>query len=310
MPQRYSQNLMCRLGATVVLRSACTPAAVTLEPRRSRDVSAGRLLTARSPSSVNATSSARYSLLSSGDTTAGNRRTIMPMASSVVFVSAPAASPAHHTRPSTQRTPAALWRRLERTSSRPSATQPPPAPSPTAPPAYPPTHTPSPAAAVLACSASRPGWRGSSPCVSSSPSVRAGGGPSTAPASLCGGCASPPRVGGKTPADEVGQRHHHAPLSTLLLSAVHPVTLYTQPAKHHATASSEQCTSHSTSTCLCLSPQRCHVNDARYIRRCWYNSDAVHTCGTWTGTLRAGGRLRFRLLLAPRGGHALTSGHA
>jgi hypothetical protein len=38
------------------------------------------------------------------------------------------------------------------------------------------------------------------------------------------------------PADEVGQCHHHAPLSTLLLSAVHPVTLYTHSAKHRATA--------------------------------------------------------------------------
>jgi hypothetical protein len=44
---------MCRLGAAVVLRSACTPAAVTLShQRRSRDVSAGRLLSARTPASV------------------------------------------------------------------------------------------------------------------------------------------------------------------------------------------------------------------------------------------------------------------
>jgi hypothetical protein len=44
---------MCRLGAAVVLRSACTPAAVTLEQwRRSRVVSAGRLLNARTPASV------------------------------------------------------------------------------------------------------------------------------------------------------------------------------------------------------------------------------------------------------------------
>jgi hypothetical protein len=28
--RRYSQRTMCRLGAAVVLRSACTPAAVTL----------------------------------------------------------------------------------------------------------------------------------------------------------------------------------------------------------------------------------------------------------------------------------------
>ena len=46
MPRRY-QNSMCRLGAAVVLRSACTPAAVTLPQKRtSRAVSAGRLLTA------------------------------------------------------------------------------------------------------------------------------------------------------------------------------------------------------------------------------------------------------------------------
>ena len=64
--------------------------------------------------------------------------------------------------------------------------------------------------------------------VSTSPTPpSAPAGPRTVPASLCGGCASPPRVGGKTPADEVGQCHHHAPLSALLLSAVHPVTLYT-----------------------------------------------------------------------------------
>jgi hypothetical protein len=53
MPRRYSHNLMCRLGAAVVLRSACTPAAVALgQSRRSRDLSAGRLLNARIPTSV------------------------------------------------------------------------------------------------------------------------------------------------------------------------------------------------------------------------------------------------------------------
>jgi hypothetical protein len=49
----YSQSSMCRLGAAVVLRSACTPAADTLEQWvRLSDVSAGRLLSARSASSV------------------------------------------------------------------------------------------------------------------------------------------------------------------------------------------------------------------------------------------------------------------
>ena len=33
MARRYSQRVMCRLGAAVVLRSACTPAAVTLLQR-------------------------------------------------------------------------------------------------------------------------------------------------------------------------------------------------------------------------------------------------------------------------------------
>ena len=50
MPQRYYQRMMCRLGAAVVVRSACTPAAVTVsQPVRSRNVSEGRQLTARSP---------------------------------------------------------------------------------------------------------------------------------------------------------------------------------------------------------------------------------------------------------------------
>ena len=33
MPRRYTEDSMCRLGAAVVLRSACTPAAVTLLQR-------------------------------------------------------------------------------------------------------------------------------------------------------------------------------------------------------------------------------------------------------------------------------------
>jgi hypothetical protein len=53
LPRRYSHDSMCRLGAAMVLRSACTPAAVTLEQtRRSREVSAGRMLNARSPAFV------------------------------------------------------------------------------------------------------------------------------------------------------------------------------------------------------------------------------------------------------------------
>jgi hypothetical protein len=153
----------------------------------------------------------------------------------------------------------APWWRLERTASRPAATQPPPAPSPTAPPAYPPTHTPSPAAAVLACSASRldnleAGWRGSSPCVSSPPSARAGGGPRTAPASLCGGCASPPRVGGKTPADEEADEvpPPRAALHPAAVSCAPCDTVHTHPAKHHATASSEQCAPLTTTSTLSL----------------------------------------------------------
>jgi hypothetical protein len=30
----YSQRMMCRLGAAVVLRSACTPASVTMQARK------------------------------------------------------------------------------------------------------------------------------------------------------------------------------------------------------------------------------------------------------------------------------------
>jgi hypothetical protein len=59
--------------------------------------------------------------------------------------------------------------------------------------------------------------------------ARAGEGPRTALVLLCGGCASPPRVVGQTLAEMmVGRTTTHA-LSALLLSAVHPVTLYTHP---------------------------------------------------------------------------------
>jgi hypothetical protein len=76
-------------------------------------------------------------------------------------------------------------------------------------------------------------------------------------------------------------------------AALHPAavscapcdTVHTHPAKHHATARSEQCAPLTRSHLLvrvprpwhCLSPQRCNVNDARYIRRCWCSSDAVNT---------------------------------
>ena len=66
MARRYSQNpMMRRLGAAVVLRSACTPAAVTLlQQKRSREVSAGRLLSARTPTSVTLSHQWRLSVFS------------------------------------------------------------------------------------------------------------------------------------------------------------------------------------------------------------------------------------------------------
>jgi hypothetical protein len=116
----------------------------------------------------------QVSPLSSSD---NHRSTSMPCPRRWSAVSAPAASPAHRTRPSTQRTPAAPWRGLERTQSRPPAPQP---PSPPAPPADPPTHTPSPAAAALACSASRPENLDAGEAARRV-SARAGGVPRTAP---------------------------------------------------------------------------------------------------------------------------------
>jgi hypothetical protein len=56
--------------------------------------------------------------------------------------------------------------------------------------------------------------------------------------------------------------------------------------------------------CHCLSPQRCNVNDALYIRRCWCSSDAVHTRGR-TGTLgEARGRVKIFAGAAWGGSHS------
>jgi hypothetical protein len=58
---------MCRLGAAVVLRSAGTPAAVTLtQLLRLTETSAGRLLTARTPASVTLTQQLMLSEVSAG----------------------------------------------------------------------------------------------------------------------------------------------------------------------------------------------------------------------------------------------------
>jgi hypothetical protein len=69
---------------------------------------------------------------------------------------------------------------------------------------------------------------GTSPCTSRR--GRGGTASLVSTSSMYGGCASPPRVGGQTPPARV-RCHHHAPLSTLLLSAVHPScdTVHTQP---------------------------------------------------------------------------------
>jgi hypothetical protein len=44
------------------------------------------------------------------------------------------------------------------------------------------------------------------------------------------------------------QCHHHAPLSTLLLSAVHPVTLYTPTQPSTVPLQGAVCSSHTAST--------------------------------------------------------------
>ena len=70
-------------SAVQLLTTARTPSSVMLRHQvRSRNVSEARLLTARSPWSVN--TATPPPLLTSSDTTIGNRRTSLPTASSVV----------------------------------------------------------------------------------------------------------------------------------------------------------------------------------------------------------------------------------
>jgi hypothetical protein len=149
--RRYPcRDLMCTVGAALVLRSACTPAAVTmLQKRRLREASSGRLSTARNPL-------VRQRQRLSGDALHLHRRVSQhqhglssqhqPRHQRTVH----GLPPAH-----TSRT-AAPWRRPERTQSPP--VQPPaaaPAPSPAAHPAAPPTRPPSPSPAAAALAASR-----------------------------------------------------------------------------------------------------------------------------------------------------------
>jgi hypothetical protein len=145
--QPYAEESLCMVATrhTQAVRHAAVPAHL-----RVRGVSERRLLTARTPWSVNANVTPG-TLFISTDATAGNRSTSMPMASSVVS----RLSTSHVTSASCtafhQRTPAAAtpWRRPERTQSLP--VQPPaaaPAPSPAAHPAAPPTRPPSPSPAA------------------------------------------------------------------------------------------------------------------------------------------------------------------
>jgi hypothetical protein len=88
------------------------------------------------------------------------------------------------------------------------------------------------------------------------------------------------------------QCHHHAPLSALLLSAVHLVTLYkhTQPStsplkvEELCDTVSARAGDQTTFTLPLQPPQCCNVYDAPYIRRCWCSSDAEHTRGTLGGS--------------------------
>ena len=78
-------------------------------------------------------------------------------------------------------------------------------------------------------------------------------------------------------------RCHHAPLSTLLLSTVHPVTLYTPTQPSTVPLQAGRCVllSHRLHPLTARRPQRCNVNDAR---RCWCSSDARYVnSGTWGG---------------------------
>ena len=112
---------------------------------------------------------------------------------------------------------------------------------------------------------------------------------------------------------EYAQCHHHAPLSALLLSAVHPVTLYTPTQPSIVPLQAGRCVllSHRLHPLTARRPQRCNVNDAPYIRRCWCSSDAQHTRG-YAGTLGPNCLERCRLLRFLRrvGWRALTNGRA
>jgi hypothetical protein len=138
--------------------------------------------------------------------------------------SAPAASPAHHTRPSTAHTrTAGLPKASAWGSVRPAACSTFASSS-----SDRPAHPPSVIVSRRRCARSLAdiGMERQLACVSSAPSARDGGGARTPRCPRCVVGVPRRRVGGQTPADRV-RCHHHAPLSTLLLSAVHPVTLYT-----------------------------------------------------------------------------------
>jgi hypothetical protein len=96
------------------------------------------------------------------------------------------------------------------------------------------------------------------------------------------------------------QCHHHAPLSALLLSAVHPVTLCTPTQPSTVPLQAGRCVllSHRSSPFPARRPQRCNVNDAR---RCWRSSDAEHSRGTLARWAPTAWRDVGCWVLAPRG---------
>jgi hypothetical protein len=251
-----------------------------------------RLLTARIPSSVNTRLS---SPLNSSDTTAGNRRTSMPTASSVVCrlstsrVTSASCTAFHQRLPAAP--PLRLFRepkasRLGFSPPKPPAAS--PAPSPPAHPADPPYVTVSRRRCARSIADNR-SWDGKAARrVSAPPSARDGGGARTPRCPRCMVGVPHPRVWEGRPPARV-RCHHHAPLSTLLLSAVHPVTLYT-PSQAPSHCKQEGCV---CSACRVAQPfarpQRCNVSDASSIRRCWCSSDAEHTRG-YVGLARCGGR--------------------
>jgi hypothetical protein len=100
------------------------------------------------------------------------------------------------------------------------------------------------------------------------------------------------------------QCHHHAPLSALLLSAVRPVTLYTPTQPSTVPLQAGRCVllSHRLHPLTARRPQRCNVNGAPYIRRCWCSSDARYvSTGKWGG-------FGCRIVLVRRGGKHLSAG--